>query len=88
MTSSLKEAFLTQSYEPHDVQKKVHAARFGKRQARFRTVDAGRRTGKSNLGGHELALGALRMPALLQYDELSATGRRASASCSAPARRA
>lgn len=77
MGSSLAEAFRVQGYAPHAMQRKVHAARFGSKKARFRTVDAGRRTGKSNLGGHELALAAMRMPFRVQHEDLSATGRRA-----------
>lgn len=38
-------------YVPHDGQKRFHAQR---RHARFRVLDAGRRTGKSTGGGHEL----------------------------------
>ena len=74
---SLGAMFEEQGYSPHRIQKLVHAARFGKQKARFRTVDAGRRTGKSNLGGHELAIEAMRMPVRLQTEDLSRTGRRA-----------
>lgn len=74
---SLGAMFAEQGYKPHAIQKKVHAARFGPLKARFRTTDAGRRTGKSNLGGHELALEAMRMPVRLKTEELSRTGRRA-----------
>ena len=38
-------------YAPHDVQREVHSASL---THRFRCVCAGRRTGKSTLGGHEL----------------------------------
>ncbi len=38
-------------YRPHRVQRTIHAAA---RDHRFRVVCAGRRTGKSTLGGHEL----------------------------------
>lgn len=74
---SLGAMFSEQGYKPHGVQKKVHAARFGPTQARFRTTDAGRRTGKSNLGGHELAVEAQRMPVRMHHEDLSGTGRRA-----------
>lgn len=71
---SMDRAFEVQGYKPHSVQRKVHAAR---QSARFRTTDAGRRTGKSNLGGHELAFEAMRMPGRLRNENLSRTGRRA-----------
>lgn len=41
-------------YAPHRGQRKVHAS-----AARHRVVDAGRRTGKSQIGGHELTVEAL-----------------------------
>jgi hypothetical protein len=57
-------------YQPHDVQREIHAAR---REARFRLVCAGRRTGKSTLGGHELTVKAVQA----RYRKgLSRTGRR------------
>lgn len=48
---SLSKVFESVSYEPHLVQRAIHAAA---RSSRFRVVCAGRRTGKSTLGGHEL----------------------------------
>lgn len=84
---SMDRAFEVQRYKPHSVQRKVHdAKRQVKRDAqgklvyasgRFRTTDAGRRTGKSNLGGHELAYEAMRMPGRIRHEELSRYGRRA-----------
>lgn len=84
---SMDEAFTVQGYSPHSVQRRVHGAKLvtgrdaqGKllyNGGRFRTTDAGRRTGKSNLGGHELAFEAMRMPGRLRHEELSRTGRRA-----------
>ena len=83
----MEDAFGVQKYSPHSVQRKVHAAkqvtgvdRDGKIQytgGRFRTTDAGRRTGKSNLGGHELAFEAMRMPGRLRAEDLTRHGRRA-----------
>lgn len=46
-----RDAFNFLKYHPHDVQEQIHRAR---RKHRFRTVSAGRRTGKSTSGGHEL----------------------------------
>lgn len=46
-----RRAFNAIGYKPHDVQLEIHKAR---RQSRFRVVSAGRRTGKSTAGGHEL----------------------------------
>lgn len=48
---SQAKVFETIDYHPHDAQKLFHAAR---KHARFRIMDAGRRTGKSTAGGHEL----------------------------------
>lgn len=42
-------------YQPHNVQQQYHDA-----PERFKLVDAGRRTGKSNMGGHELTMEAIR----------------------------
>lgn len=42
------------NYYPHKGQRRIHAS-----NARHRVVDAGRRTGKSTLGGHELTAEAL-----------------------------
>lgn len=55
---SIKKIFDTVGYEPHAVQRKIHSAVADK--ARFRVVCAGRRTGKSTLGGHELTTEAIR----------------------------
>lgn len=84
---SMEDAFRVQKYRPHSVQRKVHGAKRvigrdaeGKltyQSGRFRTTNAGRRTGKSNLGGHELAFEAMRMPGRLRAEELSRYGRRA-----------
>lgn len=80
-------AFEVQGYSPHSIQRRVHDAKRtagrdknGKiiyTSGRFRTTDAGRRTGKSNLGGHELAFEAMRMPGRLKVEDLTRTGRRA-----------
>jgi hypothetical protein len=80
-------SFEVQGYKPHSVQRLVHGAKrivgrdaWGKLEyagGRFRTTCAGRRTGKSNLGGHELAFEAMRMPGRLKVEDLSRTGRRA-----------
>lgn len=59
-------------YHPHAVQRKIHAAL---KDHRFRVVCAGRRTGKSKSGGHELTVEALR--ARLRYHQLQPHGRRA-----------
>lgn len=77
---SMGRSFGIQGYAPHDVQREFHKAR---KAARFRLADAGRRTGKSNMGGHELAFEAMRMPGRIRAGELgqgpslSGTGRRA-----------
>lgn len=68
---SLSKLFDQVGYEPHDVQREIHRAR---NLARFRVVCAGRRTGKSTLGGHELTSKAFS--ALYREDELSRHGRR------------
>jgi hypothetical protein len=47
--------FGVMEYQPHNVQQQYHDS-----TARFKLVDAGRRTGKSNMGGHELTTEALR----------------------------
>jgi hypothetical protein len=59
------------TYAPHQVQREVHHAQ---QMARFRVVCAGRRTGKSTLGGHELTHEAFR--AKIHYNELSPKGKR------------
>lgn len=53
---SMKGIFDGVGYSPHAMQTKVHAA---KANSRFRVVCAGRRTGKSTLGGHELTIHAM-----------------------------
>jgi hypothetical protein len=53
---SQKKIFDSVGYGPHEVQKAIHAAA---RTSRFRVVCAGRRTGKSTLGGHELTAKAI-----------------------------
>lgn len=58
-------------YEPHEVQRWIHAAAA---EHRFRAVCAGRRTGKSTLGGHELTAAAFK--AYYQKDKLSPKGKR------------
>jgi len=58
-------------YAPHAVQRAVHRA---SAFHRFRAVCAGRRTGKSTLGGHELTVEAFR--AKLLYNTLSPKGKR------------
>src|SRR3954447_25873415 len=52
---SMTKVFEKTEYEPHVGQKKVHDAKI---PHRFRVVDAGRRTGKSTLGGRELTVHA------------------------------
>lgn len=47
----ISEVFKSVDYAPHGVQRRIHAAAAN---SRFRVVCAGRRTGKSTLGGHEL----------------------------------
>lgn len=61
-------------YEPHVGQIPVHRARLGPEGKRFRVVCAGRRTGKSFLGGHELTLEAF--VTLANLSAYSAHGRR------------
>jgi hypothetical protein len=53
---SLSRIFESVGYDPHDMQRSVHAAA---RDSRFRVVCAGRRTGKSTIGGHELTAKAI-----------------------------
>ncbi|WMI33107.1 terminase [Microbacterium phage RikSengupta] len=84
---SMEDAFRVQRYKPHSIQRKFHGAKRvtgqdaeGKLQytgGRFRTTNAGRRTGKSNMGGHELAFEAMRMPGRLRVEDLTRYGRRA-----------
>lgn len=68
---SLSKLFSTVGYEPHAVQRLIHAAM---QEHRFNVVCAGRRTGKSTLGGHALVPYALK--AKMRYKELSKSGRR------------
>lgn len=56
-------------YEPHELQWKVHRA-----PERFKVVSAGRRTGKSVIGGHELTPEAYR--AYFMRDQLEEEQRR------------
>lgn len=84
---SMEDAFRVQGYKPHSVQRKFHSAKqvlgrdgdgkLAYSSGRFRTTNAGRRTGKSNMGGHELAFEAMRMPGRLRTEDLSRHGRRA-----------
>ena len=69
---SLAGVFSEIGYQPHAVQRRIHG-QMGK--SRFRVVCAGRRTGKSTLGGHELVPRAFE--AYLNRDELSPHGKRA-----------
>lgn len=68
---SMAKVFDRIEYEPHAVQKQVHSALA---TARFRCVCAGRRTGKSTLGGHELVCYAFQ--AYFQQNDLSPHGKR------------
>lgn len=68
---SMSKVFERVDYAPHAVQRKVHGALGGKR---FRVVCAGRRTGKSTLGGHELTARAYE--AYFERDKLSKHGKR------------
>lgn len=56
---SVSKIYKAIGYEPHSVQRAVHRA-VTDYKARFRIVCAGRRTGKSTLGGHELTSEAIR----------------------------
>jgi len=68
---SLKAIFDSVSYKPHLTQVKIHRA-IGTH--RFRVVCAGRRTGKSTLGGHELTARAWQ--AYYNQDELDPYDKR------------
>lgn len=68
---SMRAVFDRCEYRPHAVQKAVHGAI---RKSRFRVVCAGRRTGKSTLGGHELTVRAYE--AYFARNELSKYGKR------------
>lgn len=70
---SARKIYDTVGYFPHSVQKRVHSS--VKAGARFRVVCAGRRTGKSTLGGHELTFEAIR--AYYRQEELDPFERRA-----------
>ncbi len=70
---SLARIFESIEYEPHKGQRLVHSAK-GNETGRFRVVCAGRRTGKSTLGGHELLGHAIE--AYYRQDELSPHGKR------------
>ena len=70
---SMAAVFGAAGYYPHDVQTAVHMARS---EARFRAVCAGRRTGKSTLGGHELTVEALAAAGPARRGEISRTGKR------------
>lgn len=84
---SMDRSFEVQKYSPHSVQRLFHGAKkikgrdqngkFIYESGRFRNADFGRRTGKSNMGGHELVFEAMRMPGRLKVEDLSRTGRRA-----------
>lgn len=67
---SMRSVFEKIEYAPHEVQRQIHMAQ---NLSRFRVVCAGRRTGKSTLGGHELTPVAL---AAKTRTELSRHGRR------------
>ncbi len=56
---SVSKIFKNIAYDPHSVQRKIHRAG-ADLNTRFRVVCAGRRTGKSTVGGHELTLEAIR----------------------------
>jgi hypothetical protein len=69
---SMAGVFKEIGYNPHLVQRRIHREINNKR---FRVVCAGRRTGKSTFGGHELTVRALQ--ARLRQKELEPFGRRA-----------
>lgn len=68
---SLARVFDRVGYDPHSGQRRIHSAKADKR---FRWVCAGRRTGKSTAGGHELTGHAFE--AYLRQDELDPHGKR------------
>lgn len=68
---SAAKIFESVDYAPHIVQRRIHVA---KMKHRFRVTNAGRRTGKSTLGGHELTLEAMR--AFYKQGELDPHGKR------------
>lgn len=67
---SVASTFKAVGYQPHQVQKEIHKAQAW---ARFQVVCAGRRTGKSTLGGHRLGPEAL---SAYYQSGLSRNGRR------------
>lgn len=69
---SMARIFERIGYEPHAVQRAVHIAQS---KHRFLNVTAGRRTGKSFMGGHRLTVEALA--AAHRQDQLEPQGRRA-----------
>jgi hypothetical protein len=71
---SVKAIFDKVGYQPHAAQRKIHQAK-QLQKARFRVVCAGRRTGKSTFGGHELTFEAVR--AYYRQNELDPFERRA-----------
>ena len=68
---SLSGVFAEIGYRPHAVQRRIHREM---QRSRFRVVCAGRRTGKSTLGGHELVPRALE--AYFNRDQLEPHGKR------------
>lgn len=68
---SMSKIFGLVDYDPYDVQRATHAAA---RDFRFRVFCAGRRTGKSTLGGHELTTKAIE--AFYRKDQLDRYTRR------------
>lgn len=68
---SMDRAFETIGYKPHNLQREVHAMQA---YHRFLVACFGRRTGKSNMGGHRLTVEAMRAR---HRRGLSGTGRRA-----------
>lgn len=68
---SVDRVFERIGYAPHDAQVKIHKAKINRR---FRVVCAGRRTGKSTAGGHELVPHAYE--AYFKRDELDPHGKR------------
>ena len=68
---SLRNIFDQVGYAPHPTQVRIHKAAA---KARFRVACAGRRTGKSTVGGHELTAKAVE--AYYRQHELDPTGTR------------
>lgn len=67
---SKERLFKLLDYEPHEGQQRIHRS-----QARHRVAAAGRRTGKSVIGGHELTLESFKTKALLKRLEESGLRR-------------